>query len=173
MYSVPGKFITESEDFVEGAENKCSKCNIQVIMGKSGWDDIPPINGISVDWEYEPDNPLGKRGIARMSDMQLRPLLNVDAIRVMIATQQFNTKGILADLSQNGVALYLGHNIGNGSVIKLGMILGSHKLISDGIVRNVTESKKGFRVGVEFDGMSEEDKLFISGLHSSISYHRY
>lgn len=139
-------------------------------MEKTAWRNIPSIGNLSVDWDYEPENPLGKRASARLSDKDLFPLLNVDAIKVQVATSEFNTRGILADLSQNGAAVYLQKKINPGTVIKLGMFLGRHKFIARGIVRNVSATEEGFRVGIEFTGVNEDDRTFIEGLHSSVSY---
>ena len=33
---------------------------------KQGWDNIPSLEGLSVDWEYEPENAMGKRAKDRM-----------------------------------------------------------------------------------------------------------
>lgn len=139
-------------------------------MEKNMWSDIPSIGNLAVDWDYEPENPLGKRAAARMRDLELSSLLNVDTIRVQVATNKFTTQGTLADLSSNGIAVHLQRKVDSGTMIKLGMYLGRRKFISKGIVRNVSDSEGQCRAGIEFLGTDEEDKKFIEGLHSSISY---
>jgi hypothetical protein len=139
-------------------------------MEKKNWDDIPDIQGLSVDWEYAPENPLGKRSCPRLKNEDLQPLLNSNAIMVQVATKEFSTKGVLVDLSQKGAAAFLQHKINPKTIIKFGTMLGQHKFITRGIVQNASLSGKGYRTGIEFVGISKEDQAFILGLHSSASY---
>jgi hypothetical protein len=42
---------------------------------KVNWDDIPSLDGLEVDWQFEPENPLGKRAKVRIANSELYPLL--------------------------------------------------------------------------------------------------
>jgi len=139
-------------------------------MGKVVSSGFPSIGELSVDWDYEPENPLGKRSNSRIREQELFSLLNVEVLKVQVATNKFNAQGSLVDLSRNGVAVCLSRIISVGTQIKFGMILGRQKLISKGLVRNVSGMKAGYRVGIEFVDMLEDNQRFIEALHSSVSY---
>ncbi len=141
-------------------------------MGKetAGWDDIPSLEGLEVDWEYVPENPLGKRAWMRMAGQDLLATLGANRIRVKVVAKNFEEAGYLIDLSQGGLAVFLNTGLAVGQAVKLGFFLGQHKVISTAMVRNVRSLEGGHRTGIEFVGLAKETETFINGLISAKVY---
>ena len=134
---------------------------------KSSWDEIPSIEGLSVDWEYEPENSLGKRAYSRIINKELLPLLGVPKVPVKLVTSSKEVTGQLIDLSQSGLATLSERLFTEGEQVKLGFFLKDHKVVSKGIVRNVTRVEKMYRIGIEFVDLKDESIDFIRSLVSS------
>lgn len=137
---------------------------------KTGWDDIPSLQGLEVDWEYVPDNPLGKRAWMRMAGQDLLATLGANRIRVKVVAKDFEETGYLLDLSQSGLAVFLNTPLAAGQAVKLGFFLGQHKVIAKAMVRNVRRLEGGQRTGIEFVGLAKESETFITGLISAKVY---
>ena len=100
------------------------------------WDEIPSLDDLKVDWDYQPENPNGKRDSKRLTDKELIQLFGVPCIAIKIATTQAICKGLLQDISENGLAIRLQQPPLPGEKVKLGFFLGTHKIICKGIVRH-------------------------------------
>ena len=74
---------------------------------KSRWDDIPSIEGLEVDWHYEPETTLGKRAWVRMTERDLLPLFDAQSLSVQVAAKNFDGLGSLVDIGQSGMAVLL------------------------------------------------------------------
>jgi hypothetical protein len=142
---------------------------IRIDMGKekSKWDDIPSLEGLEVDWEYVPENPLGKRIWMRMADHDLLAVLGVKRIPIKIVAKNFEETGYVLDLSQAGLAVLLNAQLAVGQAVKLGFILGQHKVISKAVVRNVRNLEGKLRIGLEFVELAKESETFVTGLISA------
>jgi PilZ domain len=134
---------------------------------KSGWDQIPSLEGLEVDWHYEPDNPLGKRAWLRIVNNELHAILGVKNIPVKVASKNFEETGYLLDVAQGGFAALLKAKLAEGQLLKVGFFLGKQKVISRAIVRNVMSLEGRFRAGIEFVELDKELQGYIAGIISS------
>lgn len=141
-------------------------------MQKISWDDIPSLDNLEVDWEYTPENTLGKRTHVRISNKDLHRFFSEEQILVRIVSSSLNYTGHLLDISQNGLAVSVKRDLQKGLPVKVGFFIGKHKLVSKGIVRNSIVSENSYRVGIEFIDLQEEDASFIVKLNTSRLYAR-
>jgi hypothetical protein len=137
---------------------------------KGKWDDIPSLEGLEVDWQFEPDNPLGKRGLVRISRTELYPLLEVKSIPIKVVAKNFDEKGYVVDLAKNGLAVLLNSPLAESQPVKIGFFLGQQKIVSRAVIRNVRAEQGGHRIGIEFVDLDEDSASFIVGLISSKGY---
>ncbi len=137
---------------------------------KGNWDDIPSLEGLAVDWEFEPENPLGKRAWVRMANSDLYPLLDVKSIPVKVVARNFEGKGYLVDIGQSGLAVLMESKLSENQQVKIGLFLGKQKILSRAIVRNVRMMQGKQRTGMEFIDLNKEYESFISGLVASKVY---
>ena len=137
---------------------------------KTKWDDIPSLQGLKVDWEYEPENPLGKRVWMRMADHDLLAILGVKRIPIKVVSKNIDETGYLLDLAQGGLAVLLNTQLAVGQAVKLGFFLGKHKVISKAVIRNVRNLEGKHRTGIEFVELAKESETFITGLISAKVY---
>ncbi len=134
---------------------------------KTGWDEIPSLQGLEVDWKYEPENPLGKRAWLRIADNELYAILGVKSIPVKVVSKNFEETGYLLDIAQGGVAVFLKTKLVVGQLLKIGFFLGKQKVISRAIIRNITSLEGRFRTGIEFVELDKEVESYIAGIISS------
>lgn len=138
-------------------------------MGKStvSWDDIPSLDNLEVDWDYQPVSPLGKRGSVRLLHKELRKLLGVENISVRVVTEKMGITGQLVDVSTTGVAILLDVPLTVSLPVKVGFFLGSQKVVVRALVKNSSTSGSVQRVGLEFVNLNEKASSFIISLVSS------
>lgn len=141
-----------------------------MTKSKADWDNIPSIDGLGVDWEYEPESPLGKRDLVRIESKDLKTILGVKIIPVKVVAQGYEGKGSLVDIAQGGIAVLLDASLAESQPVKLGLFLGKQKILSRAVVRSVDKQKGGYRTGMEFVGLQEEYATYIAGLVSSKVY---
>ncbi len=134
---------------------------------KVSWDDIPSLDGFKVDWDYEPENPLGKRTHARLKDSELHPILGVDTIPVKVAANDLEEKGFMVDLSPAGVAVSLSFKLYKNKPVMVGFFLGQQKIVSKAIVKNVQGTDGTYKTGLVFAELNKEYEDFIRGLFAS------
>lgn len=137
---------------------------------KTNWDDIPSLEGLKVDWDFEPENPLGKRAWVRMANSDLYPLLDVKSIPVKVVARNFDGKGYLIDIAQSGLAVLLESKLAESQQVKIGLFLGKQKILSRAVVRNVRMMQGKHRTGMEFVDLDKEHESFIAGLVASKVY---
>lgn len=144
----------------------------------ASWDDIPSIDNLKMDWDYEPESPHGKRSSVRLSKKQLLRMLGeesvpvrvVPIVPVKIVSKRFNEKGYLLDISVDGLAIFIEAELEIETLVKVGFFLGKRKIVSNGIIKNVALLGEQFRIGIEFVQLEEESVSFINSLHSSATY---
>jgi hypothetical protein len=139
-------------------------------MGKMSWSDIPSLGSLEVDWGYSPENPLGKRACARISNIDLNRLLGEKFIPIKIASKTFNHQGNLLDICPDGLALLVDRKIQEGVLVNVGFFLGKYKVTSRAVVRNSIDFEDRYRVGVKFLALQETHAVFIKGMHASKVY---
>ncbi|HBG18227.1 MAG TPA: hypothetical protein DDY32_02850 [Desulfobulbaceae bacterium] len=138
-----------------------------MVEKKSSWDDIPPLDGLEVEWEYEPENPLGKRAWARMANRDLFFLFGVKSIPVKVVAKNYDKTGYLLDISKKGVAVLLPAELGCEQPVKVGFFLGGKKVLSRALVRNASEVEGKYRIGLEFIGLEKNLETYIVGLSAA------
>jgi hypothetical protein len=134
---------------------------------KPNWDAIPSIVSLKVDWDYEPENPLGKRAWARIANKDLLLLFNVKSIPVKVVSKNYDKTGMLLDVSKKGLAVLLHDLLENKQMVKIGLFLGKEKVITRAIVRNINNVDDKYRVGLEFVDLEERLEEYIIGLSAS------
>lgn len=137
---------------------------------KSKWDDIPSLNGLGVDWEYEPENPLGKRAWARIANNDLTSLFAVKNIPVKVVSTNFDKTGRLLDISKSGMAVILPSRLDEAQRVKIGFFLGKQKVVSKALVRNISPVEGKFRVGLEFVDLDKDCAAYIVGLGAAKAF---
>lgn len=155
----------------ESARNTVTMLKGNRRVKKMSWDEIPTLENLQVDWDYEPENPLGKRSSARLLKKDLQEMFEVDCVPVKIVSEKFDKKSYLIDISTKGLAVFLDTKIQTGMLIKLGFFLGKHKIISRGIVRNNSRIESDYRIGIEFLNLDQKYVSFITSLNSSKIHH--
>lgn len=134
------------------------------------WDDIPSVDGLSVDWEYVPVNPLGKRVWPRIPKASLCNLLSVRSLPVNLVSVKHEKFGELIDVSPKGIAVELTAQLTVGERMKISFFLGRKKVVAHTLVRNVQGLNKKIRVGLEFMDLKKETGRFIAGLGAARYY---
>ena len=137
---------------------------------KTGWDKIPSLQGLEVDWKYEPENPLGKRAWLRIADNELHSILGVKNIPVKVVSKNFDETGYLLDVAQGGLAVLLKTKLAVGQLLRVGFFLGKQKIVSRAIIRNAGPLEDRFRSGIEFVELDKESQSYIAGIISSKVY---
>lgn len=137
---------------------------------KTRWDDIPSLVGLEVDWQFVPENPLGKRALVRIAKSDLYPLLEVKSIPIKVVAKNFDEKGYVVDLAQGGLAVLVHSPLTESQQVKVGFFLGQQKIVSRAVVRNVRAEQGGYRIGFEFVNLNQDYASFIAGLISSEGY---
>lgn len=141
-----------------------------MATGKSGWDQIPSLKGLEVDWQYEPENPLGKRAWLRLASTQFYTILGVKSIPAKIVSKNFQETGYLLDISQGGFSAILKTKLTVGQLLKVGFFVGKQKVIAKAVVRYVSDLDARFKAGVEFVGLDQEAKDYIAGIISAMVF---
>lgn len=136
-------------------------------MEKKRWDDIPSLEGLEVDWQYQPENPQGKRAFARMSERDLLKMFDGQPIQVKIATSEATLTGTLLDICEGGMAVALKVALAENQAIKIGFFLGTKKIISHAEVRNVRRRDQEYATGIKFVDLDAVSRAFIAGIYAS------
>jgi len=138
---------------------------------KTSWDDIPSLDGLSVEWEYKPETALGKRAFVRLNTEDIVGLFAVKEIFVKIATAQQTHTGRLLDISKGGLSLRLPVFLEENLPVKVGFFLGTVKVISKATIRHTRKVDTQYTTGIEFVDLNKESAEFIGGLYASKILH--
>lgn len=136
----------------------------------TSWDQITSIEGLEVDWNYQPDSVLGKRAFFRLTQNDLSTLLGKDKIPAKVVSTDFNLNNQVVDICQIGMAVLSGKKVEIAEKVKVGLFLNKQKILSNATVRNVTEKKNHYRIGMEFDALNKDSTDYISSLVSSLAH---
>lgn len=136
----------------------------------SGWDKIPSIPNLKVDWDYEPQTALGNRLWKRLLQKDLHNILGVKHTPVKMITASSEVQGRLVDISQKGMSILLDTALDRGVTGKVGFHLGKETIVSQAVAKNSTRLAKNHRVGMEFIGLPEKMEDYIVQLVSTESY---
>ena len=136
----------------------------------SGWDKIPSIPNLTVDWDYEPESALGKRLWKRLTTDDLQSVLGVNYTPVKMITADTEIKGRLVDLSRKGLGVLLETAIPVGEKGKIGFHLGKKTIVAQTVTKNSVRVARNHRVGMEFVCLPDQIEDYIVQLMSSGSY---
>jgi hypothetical protein len=136
-------------------------------MEKKKWDDIPSLAGLEMDWEYQPENPHGKRLQARLDAQELARLFDGQRILVKVATGESTFTGSLNDICEGGLAVKLDRRLAENQAIKVGLFLGAEKIISGAVVKHVQGRDLAYTAGMKFISLGKAERQHISGLYAS------
>ena len=134
---------------------------------KKDWDEIPSLDGLQMDWDYSGSGPLGKRTFERLTFGEVTEIFEVKAVPVRVATTGFTIDGTLSDISGGGIAVTLKKPIEAGQKAKVGFFMGRRKIVSQVLVRQSVQVQNGYKIGFQFENISEEDSAYINGLYAS------
>lgn len=138
---------------------------------KTSWDDIPSLEGVGVEWEFKPENTLGKRSVVRINAEDISGLFEVKEIFVKIATAKETHTGRLLDVSKGGLSLSLPVSLEENLPIKVGFFLGTMKIISKALVRHVYKIGEQYATGIQFVDLNVESAEYLAGLYASKILH--
>ena len=139
----------------------------------TGWNEVPSLQGLEVDWQFEPENPLGKRVWPRIPGNDLHEIFNFknasarESIPVKVVAKGFEETGYLMDIGQGGIAVLMDTKLNQGQLLRVGLFLGKYKLIAQVVTRNVRNVDFRFVCGMEFFELDKESKDYIAGIVSS------
>lgn len=136
-------------------------------MEKKNWADIPSLAGLEMDWEYEPDNPHGKRACARLDEKELARLFDGQRILVKVASADATLTGSLHNICEGGVAIKLDRRISENQAVKVGFFLGTEKIIAGAVVRHVQGQDSNYTAGMKFVGLGRAERQLISGIYAA------
>lgn len=137
-------------------------------MEKKNWADIPSLEGLAMDWDYQPTSALGQRAYARLGVEDLMHLFNQPRILVKVATMAGNQTGALHDISEGGLAVDLATaRLDRDQPLKVGLVLGKETIISRALVRHVQQHDQSSTAGVMFVGLGGESRNYLASLYSS------
>jgi hypothetical protein len=137
----------------------------------SGWDDIPSLDDLEVDWGFKSESPTGNRAFSRLTIEDLCQLYRKKNIPVKLVTEKEQCTAFLIDLSQGGISLRAKlSDTENSQLVKLGFIIGGQKVISRGRIKHIHSENEWTILGIEFVGLTGENQGFIAQLYSSVKF---
>lgn len=135
---------------------------------EKSWGDIPSLDGVGVDWDYKPENPLGKRSFVRMQQGELHTLFEARQIIVRVADGKIDVRGPLNDICEGGLSVNLKIALSVGQPVKVGLFLGTQKIVSRAEVKQVKKHDGMFKVGLAFVDLNEACKAFLAGVYAAM-----
>lgn len=139
-------------------------------MEKKQWSDIPSLEGLEMEWDYQPRNADGKRAFQRLTTKDLAQMFGDRPIEVRVATTAATVSGSLRDLCEGGLAVTLGTRLDERQNIKVGLLLGSEKIIASAQVRHVRHEQRSdheYTAGLMFIGLESATRRYIAGVYAS------
>ena len=134
---------------------------------KKSWDDIPSLDGLSVDWDYKAREKVDNRSHSRLDAGSLQQLFETGAIPAKLAIAGETLDARLVDLSKGGAALSLDRSLAIGQPVKTGFLLGPAKILAKGTVRHVKQDGDRYIIGIQFAALNEGSADYIAGLYAS------
>jgi hypothetical protein len=134
---------------------------------KKSWDNIPSLEGLSVDWDYQSEHAADQRHSVRMDGKAVCGLFELKEIGVKIATAREAYIGQLLDLGTGGVSVRMSTPLDPGVPVKFGFFLGTMKILAKGVVKHCQNQGEQFRVGIEFVDLDPRVAGYVAELHAS------
>jgi len=134
---------------------------------KKSWDDIPSLDGLEMDWEYQSASSGDKRSNVRLRIAALAKLFEVNEILVRVFGGSQTLTVRVLDLSAGGLSLGMPVPLEVGLLITVGFFLGQRKIIAKAEVRHVREANGEYVTGIRFIDLDKESAQYIRELHGS------
>jgi len=134
---------------------------------KKSWDDVPSLNGLEMDWEFQAESAKNKRSFSRMNKEAAAKLFQTKEILVKIAAGDQTCTARLLDLCEGGLSLAVPVQLKPHLPIKVGFFLGQMKIISKAEVRHVRKSADQYITGIEFVDLDSVSAEFLRELYAS------
>jgi hypothetical protein len=134
---------------------------------KSNWEDIPSLEGLEMDWDYSGEGAHAKRKFERLTLADMTSIFEVKDVPVRVAASGFSIDGSVNDISGGGIAVTLKKPLEVGQKVMVGFFMGSRKIVSRAVVRQAAPEPGGYRIGLQFEDIKEEDSRYINGLYAS------
>lgn len=136
---------------------------------KPDWKNIPSLDGLEIEWGYEPENKVGKRAHTRLTLKDLTFLFKKKDIPVKLVTEKAQCTAYLVDVSQGGICLRAKvKDLKDSQLVKIGFLLGNQKVISKGRIKHIQKESDWEILGIEFVGLTGDSHEYIAGLYSSL-----
>lgn len=134
---------------------------------KKSWEDIPSLDGLSVDWDFKAPASTDNRSHTRLNAEDLRALFAKGAIPAKLAVAGETRDARLVDLSRGGVALSLEAPLTVGQRVQTGFFLGPVKILGRGMVRHIKKDGDRYLAGIQFEALNQGSADYIAGLYAS------
>jgi len=144
---------------------------IPSMKNQFNWDDVPSMEGLSVDWNFKPISPLGKRAFVRIIKQDIPRIFSVDNIFVKVATVTQTYTGQLLDISKGGLSMILPVLLEQNTLLRVGFFLGPVKITSKAVVKHSRNIETQHITGIEFIDLDSESAGYINGLYASLILH--
>ncbi|PIE59968.1 MAG: hypothetical protein CSA32_01290 [Desulfobulbus propionicus] len=158
------KIIT---DYVSLAKNTADQDKKQI-----SWDDIPSIKGLELEKDFNPLTSQGKRRYARIGTSALHYLFEMKNIPAKVSAANFSATGWIMDISEGGIAIVQKKRIEPETPVRILFHLARHKIVSKAVVKTISQIAGGYKVGMQFIGLSAENKNYINGIYASTTFHK-
>lgn len=136
-------------------------------MEKKTWTDIPSLEGLEMEWDFQPQGADGNRAYKRMTARDLSQLFGGRPVEVKVATLNDTLSGSLHDLCEGGMAINIATRLDENQHIKVGMVLGREKIIASAKVRHVQGHDQKYTAGLMFIGLDPTARRYIAGIYGS------
>jgi len=134
---------------------------------KRTWDDIPNIENLEIDWDFVPENPLGKREHVRVTARDLYRLFQETEYPVNIKSGNINIEGTLVDISEGWISIKSDIELMQDQEVNIDLILGNKSIVASGIVKMVREQNWVYFLGVQFTSITKKLQAFIKEMYPS------
>lgn len=136
-------------------------------MEKKEWGDMPTLEGLEMEWDYSPDHRDGQRLHKRITRIDVANLYGNRYIPVKMAHAHATFDATLRDLSEGGLGVDLKTKVDELQNLKVGLMLGSKKIVASAQVRHVRSGHNGFTAGLQFINLEPSIRKFIAGMYVS------
>jgi len=136
---------------------------------KANWGDMSSLDGLEMDWVFEPENPPGKRAYTRLTKKDLYPLFKKTDIPVKLVTNNGEYITYLVEISPGGLCVEVKESkFYESQLVQIGLFLGQEKVISNGRIKYVRSDNDPMLLGIEFVGLSGDVYGIIADLYASL-----
>ena len=134
---------------------------------KKSWNDVPSLDELEMDWEYQPESSKDKRSFVRINSEAMAKLFQTKEILVKIAAGDQTCTARLLNLCEGGLSLAAPVQLEMHLPIKVSFLLGQMNIVSKAEVRHVRKSEEQYITGIKFVDLDKVSAEFLRGLYAS------